>query len=133
MRSQAPTTRFSNHGPPGSPDGRGFGFHRITARPRSAATRLRRCPLYLGKHREPKTLQQVLMCRKLGFALEEAMDVAERHRAHISRWCDARTHEVHRGLGELYVADPRFAARFEDVAPRLAVYFRVAIAANARR
>lgn len=64
---------------------------------------------------------------------EEAMEVAERHRAHISRWFYTCTYEVHRGLGELYVADPRFTAHFEDLVPGLAGYFRLAIAANARR
>jgi hypothetical protein len=33
----------------------------------------------------------------------------------------------------MYVADPRFTATYDDVAPGLAVYVRDAIAANADR
>lgn len=62
-----------------------------------------------------------------------AMDIAERHRQHISRWFYDCGHEIHRGLGEMYVADPRFTASFEKEATGLAVYFRDAIVANAER
>ena len=64
---------------------------------------------------------------------EEAMDVAERHRGHISRWFYTCTYEIHRGLGELYVMDPRFTLYFDDQVRGLAAYFRLAITANARR
>jgi hypothetical protein len=40
---------------------------------------------------------------------------------------------MHRNLGEMYVADPRFAKHYEDRAPGLATYVRDAIAANADR
>jgi DNA-binding transcriptional MerR regulator len=60
-----------------------------------------------------------------------ARAVAERHREHISRWFYECSPELHRGLGEMYVADPRFAARYEREAPGLAGYVRAAIAANA--
>jgi DNA-binding transcriptional MerR regulator len=63
----------------------------------------------------------------------EAMDIAERHRQHIIRWFYACPPEMHRGLGEMYVADERFAATYESVAPGLAAYVRDAFAANARR
>ena len=62
-----------------------------------------------------------------------AMEVAERHRQHISRWFYDCPLEAHRGLGEMYVADERFAATYEQVAPGLATYIRDAIAANAAR
>ncbi|WP_052423383.1 TipAS antibiotic-recognition domain-containing protein [Nonomuraea candida] len=62
-----------------------------------------------------------------------AMDLAEEHRAHISRWCYECTYEIHRGLGDLYVTDPRFTSAFDDTAPGLAAYFRTAITANALR
>ena len=62
-----------------------------------------------------------------------AMDLAERHRQHLSRWFYDCNHEMHRGLGEMYVADPRFTSHFEAVAPGLAVYLRDAIVANADR
>jgi DNA-binding transcriptional MerR regulator len=62
-----------------------------------------------------------------------AMDLAEQARLHIDRWFYPCPHEMHRGLGEMYVADPRFAQHYEDRAPGLAVYVRDAIAANADR
>ena len=64
---------------------------------------------------------------------KEAMELAERHRGHIRRWFYACTYEIHRGLGELYVSDPRFTATFDDHAPGLAGYLRSAIVANAVR
>jgi len=64
---------------------------------------------------------------------EEAMDAAEEHRQHISRWFYDCTYEIHRGLGQLYVDDPRFTAAYEAVAPGLAAYLRDAIMANAER
>ena len=63
----------------------------------------------------------------------QAMDLAERHRQHITRWFYDCSYEIHRGLGEMYVADPRFAIHYDTVAPGLAVYVRDAILANARR
>ncbi len=63
----------------------------------------------------------------------DAMDAAEAHRQHISRWFYECTTEIHVGLGEMYVADPRFAATYEKVAPGLAQYLHDAIVANAAR
>jgi DNA-binding transcriptional MerR regulator len=63
----------------------------------------------------------------------EAMDAVEAHRQHISRWFYACPPEMHRGLGEMYVADPRFTAYYEDRAAGLAAWVRDAIAANADR
>jgi hypothetical protein len=40
---------------------------------------------------------------------------------------------MHRNLGEMYVADERFAKTYNDVAPGLAVWLRDAINANADR
>ncbi|GGT01904.1 HTH-type transcriptional activator TipA [Planobispora rosea] len=64
---------------------------------------------------------------------EVAMDLAEEHRAHLTRWCYDCTYEIHRGLGDMYVADPRFAANYEPLAPGLTQYIRDAIHANAGR
>ncbi|GIH96870.1 MerR family transcriptional regulator [Planobispora siamensis] len=64
---------------------------------------------------------------------EVAMDLAEEHRAHITRWCYDCSYEIHRGLGDMYVADPRFAANYEPLAPGLTQYIRDAIHANADR
>ena len=63
----------------------------------------------------------------------QAMNLAEQHRQHISRWFYDCSYEIHRGLGEMYVADPRFTAHYDTVVPGLAVYVRDAILANARR
>jgi MerR family transcriptional regulator, thiopeptide resistance regulator len=64
---------------------------------------------------------------------EEAMDLVEQHRQHISRWFYDCSHDMHRGLGEMYVADPRFAKHYEDQAPGLSAYVRAAVLANAER
>ena len=62
-----------------------------------------------------------------------AMDAAEAHRMHIHRRFYDLSHEFHRGLGDMYVADPRFTRTYEDLAPGLAAYVRDAIHANADR
>lgn len=64
---------------------------------------------------------------------ERAMDLAEEHRQHITRWCYDCTYEIQRGLGDMYVADPRFAANYEPHAEGLTQYIRDAIHANADR
>ena len=61
-----------------------------------------------------------------------ARTLAERHREHLSRWFYPCSPEMHRGLGELYVADDRFAQVYEREAPGLAAYFHDAILANAQ-
>ena len=40
---------------------------------------------------------------------------------------------MHRGLGAMYVDDPRFTANIDKTAPGLAAYLREAIIANANR
>src|SRR5258706_12759661 len=45
-----------------------------------------------------------------------AMDLAEEHRAHLGRWFYDCSYDMHRGLGDMYVADPRFTANY-DTAP----------------
>jgi len=62
-----------------------------------------------------------------------AMDLAERHRQHLSKWFYECSHERHRVLGEMYVSDPRFAEVYERTATGLAAYLRDAIVANAHR
>jgi MerR family transcriptional regulator, thiopeptide resistance regulator len=62
-----------------------------------------------------------------------AMELAERHRAHIGRWFYECSADAHRGLGELYVADSRFTEHFEKIAAGLAEFVRDAIVANAER
>ena len=62
-----------------------------------------------------------------------AMDVAERHRVHISRWFYPCSHEMHANLGEMYVADPRFAEHYDSRREGLAAYVRDAVLANGLR
>jgi MerR family transcriptional regulator, thiopeptide resistance regulator len=64
---------------------------------------------------------------------EAAMDGAEEHRQHISRWFYDCSYEIHVALGQMYVDDPRFKATYEAIAPGLAAYLNDAIRANAAR
>ncbi len=64
---------------------------------------------------------------------ERAMDAAEAHRMHIHRRFYDLDHTFHRGLADMYIADPRFTKTYEDQAPGLAQYVRDAIHANADR
>lgn len=64
---------------------------------------------------------------------ERAMDLVEAHRLHIGRWFYDCTHEIHLGLGEMYVTDPRFRRHYDDRMPGLAVFVRDAIRANRER
>ena len=59
----------------------------------------------------------------------EAAAAATAHRDHISRWFYEVTPEVHQGLAEMYVADPRFAKTYDDVEPGLSGYLREAVLA----
>lgn len=57
--------------------------------------------------------------------------IAERHRQHIDRWFYPCSPHAHLQLGEMYVADPRFAAYWDNFEPGLARFVRDAIRANA--
>jgi DNA-binding transcriptional MerR regulator len=54
----------------------------------------------------------------------------EDHRRHLERWFYPCSRQMHHGLGEMYVADPRFAANLDKVAPGFAQFLRDAIAAS---
>ena len=62
-----------------------------------------------------------------------AMDAAEAHRRHIEERFYDIDHAFHRCLGDMFVADERFTATYEELEPGLAAWFRDAIAANADR
>ncbi len=64
---------------------------------------------------------------------EPAMDLAEQARQQIHDQFYDCGHEMHVGLGETYVADARFTPYYDQHAEGLAVWFRDAIKANARR
>lgn len=66
-------------------------------------------------------------------AATEAMDAAERHRQHISRWFYPCSPEIHRGLGAMYVDDPRFTATIDRFGAGVSAYARDAFRANAER
>ena len=63
----------------------------------------------------------------------EAMNAAEAHREHIDRWFYDLGYAMHRRLADMYLADPRFTATYDDRAPGLAQYVHDAIHANADR
>jgi DNA-binding transcriptional MerR regulator len=62
-----------------------------------------------------------------------AMDLAEAHRQHISRWFYDCGYDMHRGLAELYVSDPRYIAEYDKIEPGFSGYVRDAMLANADR
>jgi MerR family transcriptional regulator, thiopeptide resistance regulator len=64
---------------------------------------------------------------------EQAMDLAEGARAQITKWFYDCSYEIHRGLAQMYLADPRFTRTYEDIAPGLAQYVHDAIIANCAR
>lgn len=62
-----------------------------------------------------------------------AMDVAEEHRAHISKWFYDCPKPVHAGLGQMYITDQRFQDNIDKAGAGLAEYMAAAMAANAER
>jgi DNA-binding transcriptional MerR regulator len=60
-----------------------------------------------------------------------AKAAAEAHRRHIDTWFYPCSYEMHVGLAEMYVQDPRFRAHYDDVQQGLADYVHDAITANA--
>ncbi len=64
---------------------------------------------------------------------ERAMNAGEEHRRHIDTWFYECSHDMHRGLAQMYLADPRFTAYYEGRAEGLAAYLAAAIGANADR
>jgi DNA-binding transcriptional MerR regulator len=64
---------------------------------------------------------------------EPAMDLAEEHRQQITRNFYDCPPAMRAGLGRMYVADERFTAHYEQIAPGLAQYVSTAVQANAAR
>ena len=62
-----------------------------------------------------------------------AMDLAEAHRQHLARWFYDCNYQMHRGLAELYVSDPRYTAEYDKIEPGFSGYVHDAILANADR
>ncbi|MFI6878684.1 MerR family transcriptional regulator [Streptomyces sp. NPDC050400] len=64
---------------------------------------------------------------------ERALEMAEEHRAHISRWFYECPYEMHAALGAMYVADERFKAFYDSMGEGVADHLSTAIHANAQR
>ncbi|MEV5988398.1 MerR family transcriptional regulator [Streptomyces sp. NPDC052051] len=62
-----------------------------------------------------------------------AMDLAEEHRQHVSRWFFEVPYEMHRCFAEMYVSDERFKAYYDAMRPGLAEHLHDAMLANAAR
>ncbi|SDO37454.1 DNA-binding transcriptional regulator, MerR family [Nakamurella panacisegetis] len=62
----------------------------------------------------------------------EAMDLAQEHLRAIEVFYDC-SYAMHRGIGDMYLADERFTQTYEELAPGLARWLRDAIHANADR
>ena len=62
---------------------------------------------------------------------ERALELAEQARSHIDRWFYPCSHEMHASLAEMYTADDRFRAHYDDRAAGLADFVAAAIRANA--
>jgi DNA-binding transcriptional MerR regulator len=79
--------------------------------------------------------QQLISLLNSGAAATSAaaLDAAEAHRQQISRWFYPCSPEMHRGLADMYVSDPRFTKTYEDMAAGLAQFLADAIHANAER
>lgn len=63
----------------------------------------------------------------------EAMDLAEDARLHIDQRYYPCSHKMHAGLADMYTADPRFQAHYDDRATGLAAFMANAIRANTAR
>jgi len=63
----------------------------------------------------------------------EAMDAAEAARLYIDRWFYPCTHAMHTCLADMYTADARFRAHYDERAPGLADFVANAIRANGAR
>ncbi len=64
---------------------------------------------------------------------DRAMELAEAARLHIDRWFYPCSTAMHSGLADMYTADERFKAHYEDRAEGLAGFVAQAIKANAAR
>lgn len=62
-----------------------------------------------------------------------AMDAVDRARLQIDQWFYPCSLEMHAGLAEMYIADPRFTATYEKIHVGMAQYVHDAIKANLAR
>lgn len=59
----------------------------------------------------------------------EVAAIAERHRGSVERWFYPCSKQMHRGLADLYEADPRFAANIDKAGEGLTAFLVAAIRA----
>jgi len=71
-----------------------------------------------------------LMQQGAGAADPAVQAAVEDHRMHLERWFYPCSKQMHHGLGEMYVADARFTANLDKVAPGFARFLRDAITAS---
>lgn len=64
---------------------------------------------------------------------DRATDLAEQARLHIDGRYYSCSHTMHAALADMYTADERFKAHYDDRAPGLADFVSAAIKANAAR
>jgi len=64
---------------------------------------------------------------------ERALGLAEAARAHIDRWYYPCSHRMHAALADMYTADARFRAHYDERAEGLADYVAAAIKANSEQ
>ncbi|HEX5397025.1 MAG TPA: MerR family transcriptional regulator [Candidatus Limnocylindria bacterium] len=78
-------------------------------------------------------IEQVVAAMQAGKPADspEAIAGAEAHRQQIDDAFYECSYEMHVGLAEMYIADARFTATYEKIAPGLAQYLHDAIKANA--
>jgi len=80
--------------------------------------------------RESDAIYRKLVALMATAVTDPAVQAAvEEHRAHITRWFYPCSREIHRGLGEMYIADPRFTANLDAYAPGFAQFLRDAFCA----
>ena len=60
----------------------------------------------------------------------QVLAAVEEHRLHIDKWFYPCSKQMHKGLGAMYVADARFTANLDKVAPGFAQFLSDAIAAS---
>lgn len=73
------------------------------------------------------------MSRGVPANAEEAVELAERARRHIDERYYTCSHEMHVKLAEMYTADERFRAHYDERVDGLAEYVAAAITANAEK
>jgi len=72
---------------------------------------------------------------RVGTAADDpaVMDLADAHRLQIDKWFYPCSRDMHAGLGEMHVTDPRFTAYWDQLESGLAGFVRDAFLANALR